>query len=115
MYVTVTKVIFLINALHKSVICEGNSDEDYLKLLNIHENVLMNLSVRFCNITLRREDFWTLKNLEWLNDQVGNILHDVYMSYIIKFCFLIKGYQLLHETSSKGTSVMFSHLVLFSI
>ena len=50
MYVTVTKVTFLINALRESVICEGNSDEDYLKLPNIHKNVLMNHSSKLCTI-----------------------------------------------------------------
>ena len=29
--------------------------------------------VSFCNIILRRQDFWTLKSMEWLNDQVGNL------------------------------------------
>ena len=40
----VTRVTFLINDLCGSKICEGNSDQEYLKLPNIHNNVLMNHS-----------------------------------------------------------------------
>lgn len=41
---TVTKVTNLINIPCKNKICEGNSDEEYLKLPSIHKKVLMNHS-----------------------------------------------------------------------
>ena len=39
-----TRVTFLINALCESKICEGNPEQEYLKLPNIHNNLLMNHS-----------------------------------------------------------------------
>jgi len=48
MYVTVTKLTNIINVLCEGKICEGNSDKDYLKLPNIHKNVLMNHSSELC-------------------------------------------------------------------
>ena len=50
--------------------------------------------VSFCNITLRRQDFWTLKSMEWLNDQVHNLI----CCTAIIFATSIAGHQLLHET-----------------
>ena len=43
----VTKVTNLINVLYESKVCEGNLDEEFLKLPNIQKNVLMNHSSEF--------------------------------------------------------------------
>ena len=44
LHIIVTKVINLVNVLCESNICEGNMDEEFLKLPNIQKNVLMNHS-----------------------------------------------------------------------
>lgn len=49
-------------------------------------------------ITLRRRDFWTLKDLEWLNDQVKKLF--IILSVCVT-CLLYVGYQLLHESNSR--------------
>ena len=43
-HIIVTKVTNLINVLCESKVCEGNLDEEFLKLPNIQKNVLMNHS-----------------------------------------------------------------------
>lgn len=45
-------------------------------------------------ITLRRQDFWTLNNSKWLNDQV----HMFEMFAVMRVCYVINaGYQFLYE------------------
>ena len=43
----VSKVIELTNMLCTSEICEGNPDEKFLTLPNIHRNCLKNISSKF--------------------------------------------------------------------
>ena len=49
----VSKVTDLVNKLCNSVVCEGNSDEDYLLLPNIHKNVMKTYPVSYyaCVVT----------------------------------------------------------------
>ena len=45
--------------------------------------------VNLCNITLRRQDFWTLKSMEWLNDQVKSFCMMYVCAYIYIYIYTV--------------------------